>query len=103
MAETWTQGRSSHHPLAFGNDPPSFPGPFQAVDDSSTQPVQVGAWVDEASVGNSGVQIEIQTNSYRVSSGQDDAFWVGDVLGDGSFVQFRYLIMPLDTTVFMPT
>lgn len=56
--------------------------------------MQVGAWGDAASVGNSGVQVEIQTNTYNVSSGQDDAFWVGDVLSDGSFVQFGYLIMP---------
>jgi hypothetical protein len=72
-----------------------FPEPLQSVNDSQAlnQPVQVGAWGDAASVGNTGVQVEIQTNAYNVSSGQDDAFWVGDVLGDGSFVQFGYLIL----------
>jgi hypothetical protein len=54
----------------------------------------VGAWGDEASVRNNGVQVEIRTNAYNVSSQQDDAFWVGDVLSDGSFVQFGYLILP---------
>ena len=69
---------------------------LQAVNDSQTlnQPVQVGAWGDGASVGNTGVQVEILTNSYSVSSEQEDAFWVGDVLSDGSFVQFGYLILP---------
>jgi len=73
-----------------------FLEPLQSVNTSQAlnQPVQVGAWGDAASVGNMGVQVEIQTNSYNVSSGQDDAFWVGDVLGDGSFVQFGYLILP---------
>jgi len=73
-----------------------FLKPFQAVSASQAvnQPVQVGAWGDGASVGNMGVQAEIQTNSYNVSGEQDDAFWVGDVLGDGSFVQFGYLILP---------
>jgi PKD repeat protein len=87
----------SNHPEDFAHDTHlSFPKPFQAVNDSggADPPVQVGAWGDQASVGNSGVQVEIQTNSYNVSGGQDDAFWVGDVLGDGSFVQFGYLIMP---------
>jgi hypothetical protein len=41
-----------------------------------------------------GVQVEIETNVYNVSSQQDDAFWVGDVLSDGSFVQFGYLMVP---------
>jgi len=84
------------HGAVLANEPAlSFPHPFQAVgnDDSSNEPVQVGAWGDSASVGNSGVQVEIQTNAYNVS-GQDDAFWVGDVLSDGSFVQFGYLLMP---------
>lgn len=58
------------------------------------QPIQVGAWGDDASVGNMGVQVEIKTNIYDVSAQQDNAFWVGDVLSDGSFVQFGYLIVP---------
>ena len=84
------------HRAVLANEPTlSFPHPFQAVNngESSAEPVQVGAWGDSASVGNSGVQIEIQTNAYNVSS-EDDAFWVGDVLSDGSFVQFGYLLMP---------
>ena len=73
-----------------------FLKPLQSVNDSQAlnQPVQVGAWGDAGSVGNTGVQVEIQTNSYNVSSGQEDAFWVGDVLTDGSFAQFGYLILP---------
>jgi len=72
-----------------------FPRTPQAVNSSQAfnQPIQVGAWGDEASVGNNGVQVEIQTNAYNVSSQGNDAFWVGDVLSDGSFVQFGYLIL----------
>jgi len=71
----------------------SFPLPLQTVNSQAlTQPVQVGAWGDEASVGNMGVQVEIQTNTYNVSSLWTDAFWVGDILSDGSFVQFGYII-----------
>ena len=87
----------SHGRKDFANDTHlSFPKPFQAVNGSGQPdpPVQVGAWGDSASVGNLGVQVEIQTNTYNVSVGQDDAFWVGDVLSDASFVQFGYLIMP---------
>ena len=91
-------GNGSHPPEAFSHEPLlTFPRPLQAVNGSgaaSNQPVQVGAWGDTASIGNTGVQVEIQTNSYNVSGQQDDAFWVGDVLTDGSFVQFGYLIMP---------
>ena len=73
-----------------------FLKPLQSVNDSQalTQPVQVGAWGDAGSVGNTGVQVGILTNSYNVSGEQEDAFWVGDVLSDGSFVQFGYLILP---------
>jgi hypothetical protein len=65
------------------------------VNDSqnSDHRVQVGAWGDSASVGNSGVQVEIETNSYNVSSFAENAFWVGDVLSDGSFVQFGYVLL----------
>jgi hypothetical protein len=71
----------------------SFPVPLQAVNSQTLdEPVQVGAWGDEASVGNLGVQVEIQTNAYNVSSQGTDAFWVGDVLSDGSFVQFGYIL-----------
>ena len=37
--------------------------------------------------------MEIQTNSYNLSSRTEDAFWVGDVLSDGGFVQFGYVIL----------
>jgi hypothetical protein len=60
---------------------------------SANHPIQVGAWGDTASVGNSGVQVEIETNSYSVSNGAENAFWVGDVLKDGSFVQFGYVLL----------
>jgi hypothetical protein len=72
----------------------SFPIPLEAVNSQALSgPVQVGAWGDEASVGNMGVQVEIQTNAYNVSSQGTDAFWVGDVLSDGTFVQFGYIIL----------
>lgn len=94
-AGIWTYINASSH-SSLSESHLSFPRPFQAVNDSaaSDPAVQVGAWGDAASVGNSGVQVEIQTNSYNVSNQQDDAFWVGDVLSDGSFVQFGYLLMP---------
>ncbi len=74
--------------------PPTFPQPLLSVNDSQTSGhhVQIGAWGNEDSVGNAGVQVEIQTNSYNVSG--QDAFWVGDVLNNGAFVQFGYSILP---------
>jgi hypothetical protein len=67
--------------------------PLPSVNDSqsSGSPVQVGAWGDEKSVGNRGVQVEIQTNSYS-SSQAEDAFWAGDLLSNSAFIQFGYLI-----------
>ena len=95
--EGWENTFVAHDAEDFSHRQPrlGFPRPLQAVSDLQTlnQPVQVGAWGDEASVGNSGVQVEIQTNTYNVSSQGNDAFWVGDVLSDGSFVQFGYLIL----------
>ena len=52
--------------------------------------LQVGASGDEASRGNMGVGVEIRTNSYLVSSGFWHAFWVGDNLANGAFIQFGY-------------
>lgn len=74
--------------------PAAFPAPLLSVNDSQTtgHHVQIGAWANEDSVGNAGVQVEILTNSYN-ASGQD-AFWVGDVLSNGAFVQFGYSILP---------
>jgi len=72
-----------------------FPLPLPSVNDSQTAnyPVQVGAAGNQDSIGNDGVQAEIQTNSYNVSGQAEDAFWVGDVLNNGAFVQFGYLIL----------
>ena len=74
---------------------PSFPRPLQSVNDSqdTDQPIQVGAWGDSDSVGNSGVQVQIETNSYNVTGHAENAFWVGDVLRDGSFIQFGYVLL----------
>jgi len=78
----------SSHPVAF-------PEPLLSVNDSQTtgHHVQVGAWGNVDSVGNEGVQVEIQIHSYNVSNQAQDAFWVGDVLTSGAFVQFGYLIL----------
>ena len=55
--------------------------------------LQVGAWGNQDSVGNLGVQTEIQTHSYNVSDSAEDAFWLGSILTDGAFIQFGYLIL----------
>ena len=92
---------SSHHsPGSFPRsslilDPSArFLPVLQSVNDSQSSgySVQVGAWGSGDSEGNEGVQVEIQTNSYNASSQTDDAFWVGDILTNGGFVQFGYLI-----------
>jgi hypothetical protein len=72
-----------------------FLQPLLSVNDSETMGhhFQVGAWGNVDSVGNDGVQVEIQTNSYNVSILGEDAFWVGDVLNNGAFVQLGYLIL----------
>ncbi len=82
------------HPDEYSR-PAAFPQPLLSVNDSQTtgHHVQVGAWGNEDSVGNEGVQVEIQTKSYNVSSQAEDAFWVGDVLNNGAFVQFGYSIL----------
>jgi hypothetical protein len=76
-------------------NPVSFPRPLQLANSSQVAggPVQVGAWGDLDSVGNRGVQVEIQTNAYNITNQAEDAFWVGDVLKDGSFVQAGYVIL----------
>jgi len=75
--------------------PAAFPQPLLSVNDSqsSGRHVQIGAWGNRDSVDNEGAQVEIQTNSYNVSSQAEDAFWVGDVLNNGAFIQFGYLIL----------
>jgi hypothetical protein len=56
---------------------------------------QVGAWGDDASAGNMGVQAQIRTHSYGVyPPDSTDAFWVGDNLDSGAFIQFGYAIEP---------
>lgn len=55
---------------------------------------QVGVWGDDASIGNSGVQVGILTHRYAIDSGTFDYFWVGDNLADGSFIQFGYGMEP---------
>jgi hypothetical protein len=56
--------------------------------------IQVGAWGDDASRGNMGVRVEIQTHTYDGYPGVLDYFWVGDNLADGAFFQFGYAIQP---------
>lgn len=55
---------------------------------------QVGAWGDDASRGNLGVAVEIQTHVYDSYPGVFDYFWVGNNLADGAFIQFGYGIEP---------
>ena len=55
--------------------------------------LQVGAWGNQDSVGNLGVQAEIQTLSYNVSGPDEDAFWIGSILKNGAFIQFGYLLL----------
>jgi len=57
----------------------------------TTYNIQVGAWGDEASIGNMGAGVEIKTQIYSLA-GQDsaDSFWVGDNLQNGAFIQFGY-------------
>ena len=55
--------------------------------------LQVGAWGNQDSVGNLGVQAEIETRSYNVSNSAEDAFWIGNVLSNGAFIQFGYLLL----------
>jgi len=57
--------------------------------------LQIGAFGDSASIGNIGVQVEIKThvtNIYAPDLG--DAFWVGNNLINGAFIQFGYELSP---------
>lgn len=56
--------------------------------------LQVGAWGDNASTGNTGVQVEIRTHIYSANLGDLDYFWVGDNLANGAFIQFGYSLEP---------
>lgn len=55
----------------------------------------MGAWGDDASVGNMGVSVEIRTSVFPLAS-QDlaDYFWAGDNLRNGTFIQFGYQLVP---------
>ena len=57
--------------------------------------LQVGATADGGSLGNIGISADIRTNSYNVSRPDlADAFWVGNNLQNGSFIQFGYILQP---------
>ncbi len=93
-ASTFTSPTSLSRPNEYTH-PAAFLQPLDSVNDSQTtgHHVQVGAWGNVDSVGNEGVQAEIQTKSYNVSNQGQDAFWVGDVLNNDAFIQFGYLIL----------
>ena len=55
-----------------------------------TYALQVGAWGDDASRGNSGIAANIRTHVYSVSADYGNSFWVGDILANGGFIQFGY-------------
>lgn len=55
---------------------------------------KVGAWGDDASRNNLGVQAKIETHLYDSLPGTLQYFWVGDDLADGSFIQFGYSLEP---------
>jgi len=55
---------------------------------------KVGAWGDDASRGNFGVEAKIQTHAYNTTENSFDYFWVGDDLSDGAFIQFGYSLEP---------
>ena len=55
---------------------------------------KVGAWGDDASRGNLGVQAQIETHIYNSLPGTLNYFWVGNDLADGSFIQFGYSLEP---------
>jgi hypothetical protein len=55
---------------------------------------QVGAWADDASIGNRGVSVEIRTSIYNNNPGDFQYFWVGDNLDNGAFIQFGYNYEP---------
>jgi hypothetical protein len=55
---------------------------------------KVGAWGDDASRDNLGVQAQIETHLYDSFPGTLNYFWVGDDLADGSFIQFGYSLEP---------
>ena len=61
-----------------------------ATSSPETSGVKVGAWGDDASRGNLGVEARIETHSYDSYPTVLDYFWVGDFLSDDAFIQFGY-------------
>jgi hypothetical protein len=57
---------------------------------------QVALWGDRDSRGNIGVGAEIRTRTSLIHPPiSTEAFWVGDNLEDGAFVQFGYVLQPV--------
>lgn len=68
---------------------------FSLAEAQAQYSLQVGAWGDSASKGNMGVQAEIRTKLYGVyQPDMSDAFWVGNNLDNGAFIQFGFEIDP---------
>jgi hypothetical protein len=65
------------------------PAPFQT---STT--FKIGAWGDDASRNNFGVEARIQTDTYDSAENSFSYFWVGDDLSNGAFIQFGYALEP---------
>jgi len=55
---------------------------------------KVGAWGDDASRSNRGVEVRIETHTYNSAENSFNYFWVGDDLSDGAFIQFGYALEP---------
>lgn len=55
---------------------------------------KVGAWGDDASRNNLGVEVKIETHAYTAPQNSFNYFWVGDDLSDGAFIQFGYSLEP---------
>ena len=55
---------------------------------------RIGAWGDDASRGNLGVKVQIETRTYNATRNTLNYFWVGDDLSDGAFIQFGYSLEP---------
>ena len=67
--------------------PEAVTSPSQTTNSAA---VQVGAYGDDNTVGDTGVEVEIRTHQYIVNSPELDAFWVGIGLEQGAFIQFGY-------------
>jgi hypothetical protein len=55
---------------------------------------EVGATSDDASRGNIGIRVDIQTHLYETYPVVFDYFWIGSVLTNGGFLQFGYGFQP---------